>query len=111
MYIFFPAVFTLQNWNANMIFELSGAEIFLYVRSDIRFFVPQNGNPPDKVQKKKRIIVEYLGGRMNKAGLCIELIIFMMFVQMIMESGDWLVGGDIEVLGRIRWQDGLDQYR
>ena len=48
---------------------------------------------------------------MNKAGLCIELIIFMMFVQMIMESGDWLVGGDIEVLGRIRWQDGLDQYR
>jgi len=30
---------------------------------------------------------------------------------MIMESGDWLVGGDLEVLERIRWHDGLDQYR
>ena len=28
-----------------------------------------------------------------------------------MESGDWLVGGEIEVLGRITWNDGLDQYR
>jgi len=33
------------------------------------------------------------------------------YVKMIMESGDWLVGGDIEVLGRILWEDGLDQYR
>lgn len=31
--------------------------------------------------------------------------------QMVMESGDWLVGGDLEVLERIRWEDGLDQYR
>jgi 3'-phosphoadenosine 5'-phosphosulfate synthase len=30
---------------------------------------------------------------------------------MIYESGEWLVGGDIEVLGRIRWGDGLDGYR
>ena len=28
-----------------------------------------------------------------------------------MESGDWLVGGDLEVAERIRWNDGLDQYR
>jgi hypothetical protein len=28
-----------------------------------------------------------------------------------MESGDWLVGGDVEVLGRITWDDGLDHYR
>lgn len=28
-----------------------------------------------------------------------------------MESGDWLVGGDIETLERIRWNDGLDKYR
>ncbi len=33
------------------------------------------------------------------------------FVQMVMESGDWLVGGDLEVFQRIRWNDGLDQYR
>ena len=33
------------------------------------------------------------------------------FSQMIMESGDWLAGGDLEVLERIRWDDGLDQYR
>jgi len=33
------------------------------------------------------------------------------YIKMIMESGDWLVGGDIEVLGRITWNDGLDQYR
>ncbi|KAE8589966.1 hypothetical protein XENTR_v10017880 [Xenopus tropicalis] len=32
-------------------------------------------------------------------------------IKMIMESGDWLVGGDLEVLERIRWGDGLDQYR
>ncbi|XP_067100474.1 bifunctional 3'-phosphoadenosine 5'-phosphosulfate synthase 2b [Osmerus mordax] len=32
-------------------------------------------------------------------------------IKMIMESGDWLVGGDLEVLERIRWDDGLDQYR
>ena len=30
---------------------------------------------------------------------------------MIMESGDWLIGGDLEVVDRIRWHDGLDQYR
>merc|ERR1712212_482696 len=33
------------------------------------------------------------------------------YIKMIMESGDWLVGGDIQVLGRITWNDGLDQYR
>lgn len=32
-------------------------------------------------------------------------------MQMVMEGGDWLVGGDLEVLERIRWNDGLDQYR
>lgn len=30
---------------------------------------------------------------------------------MVMESGDWLVGGDLDVIERIRWNDGLDQYR
>ena len=30
---------------------------------------------------------------------------------MVMESGDWLIGGDLQVLERIRWSDGLDQYR
>jgi len=33
------------------------------------------------------------------------------YIKMINESGDWLVGGDVEVLGRIIWNDGLDQYR
>lgn len=28
-----------------------------------------------------------------------------------MESGDWLVGGDLQVLDRIYWNDGLDHYR
>ncbi|KAM3913371.1 bifunctional 3'-phosphoadenosine 5'-phosphosulfate synthase 2 isoform 2-T2 [Leptodactylus fuscus] len=32
-------------------------------------------------------------------------------VKVVLESGDWLVGGDLEVLERIRWEDGLDQYR
>jgi len=35
----------------------------------------------------------------------------MLYVQMIYEGGDWLVGGDLEVLERIRWGDGLDEYR
>ena len=30
---------------------------------------------------------------------------------MIMASGSWLVGGDLEVLGRVTWQDGLDEFR
>lgn len=30
---------------------------------------------------------------------------------MVMEGGDWLVGGDLEVLERIKWNDGLDPYR
>ena len=30
---------------------------------------------------------------------------------MVYDSGDWLVGGKIEALERIRWEDGLDQYR
>ncbi|XP_046980719.1 bifunctional 3'-phosphoadenosine 5'-phosphosulfate synthase isoform X2 [Schistocerca americana] len=33
------------------------------------------------------------------------------YIKMIYESGDWLVGGDLEVLERIRWNDGLDSYR
>uniref|UniRef100_A0A8B9K9K9 Bifunctional 3'-phosphoadenosine 5'-phosphosulfate synthase 2-like n=1 Tax=Astyanax mexicanus TaxID=7994 RepID=A0A8B9K9K9_ASTMX len=33
------------------------------------------------------------------------------YIKMVMESGDWLVGGDLEVLERIKWNDGLDQYR
>lgn len=32
-------------------------------------------------------------------------------VKMVLESGDFLVGGDLEVLKRIKWNDGLDQYR
>lgn len=33
------------------------------------------------------------------------------YVRMIMEAGDYLVGGEVELLRRIRWNDGLDQYR
>lgn len=33
------------------------------------------------------------------------------YIQMIHESGAYLVGGDLEVIERIRWDDGLDQYR
>ena len=30
---------------------------------------------------------------------------------MIYESGDWFVGGDLEALERIKWNDKLDEYR
>jgi 3'-phosphoadenosine 5'-phosphosulfate synthase len=33
------------------------------------------------------------------------------YIKMILEGGDWLVGGELEVLERIRWNDGLDEYR
>lgn len=33
------------------------------------------------------------------------------YVKMIYESGDWLVGGHLECLERIHWNDGLDEYR
>ncbi|XP_075255626.1 bifunctional 3'-phosphoadenosine 5'-phosphosulfate synthase-like isoform X2 [Convolutriloba macropyga] len=33
------------------------------------------------------------------------------YIKMINESGDWLCGGDLQVLERITWNDGLDQYR
>ncbi|RZF35617.1 hypothetical protein LSTR_LSTR005145 [Laodelphax striatellus] len=33
------------------------------------------------------------------------------YIKLINESGDWLVGGEIEALERIRWNDDLDMYR
>jgi len=33
------------------------------------------------------------------------------YQQLIWEAGDWCIGGDLEVLERIKWEDGLDQYR
>ncbi|EGD83518.1 bifunctional 3'-phosphoadenosine 5'-phosphosulfate synthase [Salpingoeca rosetta] len=33
------------------------------------------------------------------------------YIAQVMAAGDWLVGGDLEVLQRIKWNDGLDQYR
>jgi len=33
------------------------------------------------------------------------------YIKQIMDSGDWLVGGDLEVMNKITWEDGLDQYR
>ena len=30
---------------------------------------------------------------------------------MINESGDWLIGGDLHVFERVKWNDGLDKYR
>lgn len=31
--------------------------------------------------------------------------------QMVYESGDWIMGGELEVVRRVKWDDGLDQYR
>ncbi|KAK2155195.1 hypothetical protein LSH36_246g01012 [Paralvinella palmiformis] len=33
------------------------------------------------------------------------------YIKMIYDSGDWLCGGELECLMRIRWNDGLDEYR
>ncbi|XP_069781860.1 bifunctional 3'-phosphoadenosine 5'-phosphosulfate synthase 1 [Narcine bancroftii] len=33
------------------------------------------------------------------------------YIKMVMQSGNWLVGGDLQVLDRVYWNDGLDQYR
>lgn len=33
------------------------------------------------------------------------------YIKLVVNSGDWLVGGEIEVLRRIFWNDGLDHYR
>ncbi|XP_033121333.1 bifunctional 3'-phosphoadenosine 5'-phosphosulfate synthase-like isoform X1 [Anneissia japonica] len=33
------------------------------------------------------------------------------YIKMVHESGDWLAGGDIEVLEKITWNDGLEEYR
>lgn len=32
-------------------------------------------------------------------------------IKKIYEQGDWLVGGDLEALHRVQWNDGLDKYR
>ncbi|ENN78662.1 hypothetical protein YQE_04834, partial [Dendroctonus ponderosae] len=32
-------------------------------------------------------------------------------IKLIYESGDWLIGGNLEMIRRVRWNDGLDQYR
>lgn len=33
------------------------------------------------------------------------------YIKMIYESGDWLVGGELDVLDKIKWNDGLDDFR
>lgn len=33
------------------------------------------------------------------------------YIKHIYSGGDWLLGGEIELLGRIKYNDGLDQYR
>lgn len=33
------------------------------------------------------------------------------YIKMIYEAGPYLVGGDLDVIERIHWNDGLDQYR
>ncbi|KAJ8960871.1 hypothetical protein NQ318_020170 [Aromia moschata] len=33
------------------------------------------------------------------------------YIKLIYDSGDWLVGGDLEVLRRVKWNDGLDEFR
>lgn len=33
------------------------------------------------------------------------------YIKMIYESGSYLIGGDLDVIERIRWNDGLDDYR
>lgn len=33
------------------------------------------------------------------------------YQQLILEGGDWCIGGELEVLERIKWNDGLDKYR
>mmetsp|Transcript_28112 Transcript_28112/g.89889 ORF Transcript_28112/g.89889 Transcript_28112/m.89889 type:complete len:975 (-) Transcript_28112:373-3297(-) len=33
------------------------------------------------------------------------------YIKHIYNGGDWLLGGEVELLGRIRYNDGLDQYR
>ncbi|XP_050312090.1 bifunctional 3'-phosphoadenosine 5'-phosphosulfate synthase [Anthonomus grandis grandis] len=33
------------------------------------------------------------------------------YIKMIIEGGDWLVGGELEVLKRVQWGDGLDEFR
>lgn len=33
------------------------------------------------------------------------------YVKIIHDSGDWLMGGDLEVLEKIKWHDGFDKYR
>ena len=42
---------------------------------------------------------------------CMSLLPLMFVTQMVYESGDWLVGGDLEVFDRVKWHDGLDEYR
>ncbi|XP_054157869.1 bifunctional 3'-phosphoadenosine 5'-phosphosulfate synthase 2-like [Oppia nitens] len=33
------------------------------------------------------------------------------YIKMIMQMGNWLLGGDLRVFRRIQWNDGLDKYR
>ena len=33
------------------------------------------------------------------------------YIRLINQSGDWLMGGELQVLSRVRWNDGLDEYR
>ncbi|XP_065679614.1 bifunctional 3'-phosphoadenosine 5'-phosphosulfate synthase isoform X1 [Hydra vulgaris] len=33
------------------------------------------------------------------------------YIKMVHDMGDWLIGGKLDVLGAIKWNDGLDEFR
>ncbi|KAF5287306.1 hypothetical protein FQR65_LT02179 [Abscondita terminalis] len=33
------------------------------------------------------------------------------YIKIINQSGEWLLGGELDVLQRVQWRDGLDEYR
>ena len=68
--------------------------VLVRVTTNLDFFGEFHGVTPKK--KNIRIFIHYM---------------YVLFLQIIERSGNWLIGGDLKVFERIKWNDGLDEYR
>uniref|UniRef100_A0A8C9FEK0 adenylyl-sulfate kinase n=1 Tax=Pavo cristatus TaxID=9049 RepID=A0A8C9FEK0_PAVCR len=78
-------------------------------------YVPENKLKLAKTDAESLLTLEInkvlsgpVGTTQNRAGKIMSLL---QWSKCSEQQGNWLVGGDLQVLDRIYWNDGLDQYR
>ena len=86
----------------HMLLRRSSICVHMGLTSATRSAPPAPSTPPLKC-----ILLEDL----RSLYVLIRTLFLSFLMQRILKSGDWLVGGELQVLERIRWNDGLDKFR